>query len=104
RLAKLTESGKATEYLYDASGELLIRNTAGGERVLYAGATELHLRADGTTWAQRYYTAGGQTIAVRSNEDLSNRLTYLAGDRHGTMSLAINADAAQTHSKRYTSP
>ncbi|WP_432053551.1 polymorphic toxin-type HINT domain-containing protein [Streptomyces sp. bgisy022] len=104
RLAKLTEKDEATEYLYDASGELLIRSTAGGERVLYAGATELHLRADGTTWAQRYYTAGGRTIAVRSNENLSNKLAYLAGDHHGTMSLAINADATQTHSKRYTSP
>ncbi|GGV50679.1 hypothetical protein GCM10010293_61870 [Streptomyces griseoflavus] len=104
KLAKLTEDGTATDYLYDAAGEILIRSTAGGERVLYAGATELHLRADGTTWAQRYYTAGGQTIATRSNESLSNKLTYLAGDRHGTMSLAINADATQTHSKRYTSP
>ncbi|WP_457456044.1 polymorphic toxin-type HINT domain-containing protein [Streptomyces sp. TE5632] len=104
KLAKLTENGKATDYLYDASGELLIRSTAGGERVLYTGATELHLRADGTTWAQRYYTAGGQTIATRSNETLSNKLTYLAGDHHGTMSLAINADATQTYSKRYTSP
>ncbi len=104
KLAKLTEDGIATEYLYDASGELLIRSTADGERVLYAGATELHLRDDGTTWAQRHYTAGGQTIAVRSNENLSNKLTYLAGDHHGTMSLAIHADAVQTHSKRYTSP
>ncbi|MFF3127582.1 polymorphic toxin-type HINT domain-containing protein [Streptomyces sp. NPDC057908] len=104
KLAKLTENGKATDYLYNAAGELLIRNTAGGERVLYTGATELHLRTDGTTWAQRYYSAGGQTVAMRSNESGTNKLTYLAGDHHGTSSLAISADSTQTVSKRYMTP
>ncbi|MFF3286334.1 RHS repeat domain-containing protein [Streptomyces sp. NPDC003023] len=104
QLAKLTEGGKATDYLYDAAGVLLERATAGGERVLYAGATELHLRADGTLWAQRYYSSGDLTVAVRSNESGTNRLAYLAGDRHGTQSLAIAADSAQTYSKRYTTP
>ncbi|MCX5417292.1 polymorphic toxin-type HINT domain-containing protein [Streptomyces sp. NBC_00059] len=104
KLAKLTESGKATDYLYGSEGDLLIRNTAAGERVLYAGATELHLRADGTTWAQRYYAAGDQTVAIRSNESGSNKLTYLAGDHHGTQSLAIGADSAQTVSKRHMTP
>jgi RHS repeat-associated protein len=104
KLAKLTENSKATDYLYDAAGELLIRNTQDGERVLYTGATELHLRADGTTWAQRYYSAGGQTVAVRSNQSGANKLTYLVGDHHGTISLAIDADATQTHSKRHMGP
>ncbi|WP_428951511.1 polymorphic toxin-type HINT domain-containing protein [Streptomyces sp. cg35] len=101
KLAKLTENSKATEYLYDASGELLIRSTQGGDRILYTGTTELHLRSDGTTWAQRYYVAGAQAIALRSNESGTNKLTYLAGDHHGTSSLAISADSAQTVSKRY---
>ncbi len=104
KLATATENGAKTDYLYDAAGELLIRNTENGERVLYTGGTELHLRANGTTWAQRYYTAGGQTIALRSTESGANKLTYLAGDHHGTMSLAIDADATQTYSKRYMSP
>ncbi|MFE3470853.1 polymorphic toxin-type HINT domain-containing protein [Streptomyces bacillaris] len=104
RLAKLTESGKSTDYVYDADGTLLIRAAQGGERVLYAGATELHLRANGTTWAQRTYSAGALTVAVRSNESGANKLTYLAGDRHGTQSLAISADSSQSFSKRYTSP
>lgn len=104
KLSKLTESGKATDYLYDADGELLIRATAGGERILYAGATELHLRANGTTWAQRHYTAGDLTVAVRTNASGTNKLTYLVGDHHGTQSLAISADSAQTFSKRYTTP
>ncbi len=41
---------------------------------------------------------------MRSNENGSNKLTYLAGDHHGTMSLAINADATQTLTKRYMTP
>ncbi|MDG4857750.1 RHS repeat-associated core domain-containing protein [Streptomyces sp. T-3] len=100
KLAKLTESGKATDYLYGPDGELLIRNTQDGERVLYAGATELHLKTNGTTWAQRHYGA----VAVRSNASGANKLTFLAGDHHGTQTLAITADSAQTPSKRYTSP
>ncbi|MFE0701557.1 RHS repeat domain-containing protein [Streptomyces sp. NPDC058872] len=104
KLTKLTESGKNTDYLYDADGTLLIRATQGGERILYTGATELHLRANGTTWAQRHYAAGSLTVAVRSNETGANKLTYLAGDHHGTQSLAISADATQVFSKRHTSP
>ncbi|MGW4776941.1 TreTu family toxin [Streptomyces filamentosus] len=104
QLTKLTEAGKNTDYLYDGDGNLLIRATQGGERVLYAGATELHLRSNGTTWAQRYYSSGGTAVAVRSNESNTQKLTYLAGDHHGTQSLGISADATQTFSKRYTSP
>lgn len=100
KLAKLTEAGKATDYLYGSDGSLLVRMTQGGERVLYAGTTELHLRAKGTLWAQRYYGSA----AVRSNATGANKLTYLAGDHHGTQSLAITADNAQTPSKRYLNP
>ncbi|MFJ6988640.1 MULTISPECIES: polymorphic toxin-type HINT domain-containing protein [unclassified Streptomyces] len=100
KLSKLNEGGAVTDYLYSADGTLLIRNTQNGERVLYAGATELHLRANGTTWAQRYY--GG--VALRSNESGTTKLTYLTGDQHGTSSLALNPDASQSFTKRYTTP
>ncbi len=104
RISKLTENGVATDYLYAADGSLLIRNTQNGERVLYAGATELHLRANGTLWAQRYYGAGGVNAALRSNQTGTNKVTYLTGDQHNTSSLAINQDAGQTFTKRYTTP
>ncbi|WP_435809253.1 scabin-related ADP-ribosyltransferase [Streptomyces longwoodensis] len=104
RLAKLTENTNSTDYLYDASGTLLIRNTQNGERILYAGATELHLRANGTTWGQRYYSAGDIAVAVRSTQSGTNKLTYRAGDHHGTSSLALNSDQGQTFTKRYTTP
>ncbi|WP_406490673.1 polymorphic toxin-type HINT domain-containing protein [Streptomyces sp. NBC_01604] len=104
QLSKLTENATSTDYLYAADGTLLIRATKDGERVLYAGATELHLRADGTKWAQRSYAAGDVTAAMRSNQSGTNKLTYLTGDHHGTSTLALNPDTAQTFTKRYTTP
>nr|WP_240124430.1 RHS repeat-associated core domain-containing protein [Streptomyces sp. MUM 136J] len=104
KLAKLTESSNTTDYLYDADGGLLIRTTENGERVLYTGTAELHLRADGTAWAQRRYATGGTTVAMRSNESGTTKTTFLIGDHHSTATLAINTDAAQTYTKRYTTP
>ncbi|MGW0827428.1 RHS repeat-associated core domain-containing protein, partial [Streptomyces sp. NPDC002845] len=106
KLAELTEGDTSTDYLYDTDGTLLIRNTSDGERILYAGASEVHLRADGTMWAQRHYTTpeGETTLAVRTNESGTNKLTYLAADHHGTSHLAITADDTQDFTKRYTSP
>ncbi|MGW0916236.1 polymorphic toxin-type HINT domain-containing protein [Streptomyces sp. NPDC002784] len=93
-----------TKYLYDAAGNLLIRATENGERVLYAGATELHLRADGTTWAQRYYAGGGVTAALRSNESGTSTFAYLTGDHHGTSTLAITPNTTQTFTRRHLTP
>ncbi|MDN3021615.1 polymorphic toxin-type HINT domain-containing protein [Streptomyces sp. S.PB5] len=104
KLSKLTENGVATDYLYAADGSLLIRNTQNGERVLYAGATEVHLRANGTMWAQRSYGASGTTTAMRSNQSGTEKITYLVGDQHNTASLAVNRDTGQTFTKRYTTP
>ncbi|WP_334521902.1 polymorphic toxin-type HINT domain-containing protein [Streptomyces sp. B21-105] len=106
RLDKLTETGKATtQYLYDADGQLLIRSTDNGERILYAGATELHLPPGGAAaWAQRTYTAGDAAVAIRSDEGGVQKLSFLAGDHHGTQSLSVTADASQTVTKRFMSP
>ncbi|MFJ6914868.1 RHS repeat-associated core domain-containing protein [Streptomyces sp. NPDC101133] len=103
KLTRLTEGDQSTDYLYGADGTLLIRATENGERVLYAGTTELHLRTDGTTWAQRYYTAGGVTAALRSNESGTNKVTFLASDHHGTSTLAVDR-LDQKFTKRYTTP
>ncbi|WP_412074887.1 RHS repeat-associated core domain-containing protein [Streptomyces xanthophaeus] len=100
KLDKVTEGAKATDYLYDADGNLLIRSEKDGERVLYAGGTELHLKADGKFWAQRFYGTKELTVAVRSNQSGANKVHYLAGDRHGTSSLAIASDT-QAVTKRY---
>ncbi|MER6093401.1 polymorphic toxin-type HINT domain-containing protein [Streptomyces bluensis] len=107
KLARLTDDTTATStnYLYDADGELLIRrdNATDGETVLYLGATEVHLKT-GKKWATRYYSAAGATIAVRSNETGTEKLTFLAADHHGTSSIGVTGDSNQTLSKRYSTP
>ncbi|CAM5506676.1 MULTISPECIES: RHS repeat-associated core domain-containing protein [Streptomyces] len=109
-LTKLTESTKETGYLYDANGELLIRRAKGdGETILYLGAgTELHLTVKGTTKTlsgTRYYTANGQTIAVRTATSgvSGTKLSFLAADHHGTSSIALDSTTYAV-TKRYTTP
>lgn len=103
KLSKLVEGTDTTSYLYDADGELLIRRNTGGETILYTGATEVHLQGT-KKWANRYYTLGGQRVAVRSNETGTSKVSFLAGDHHGTSSVAIDSGDDQTVSKRYITP
>ncbi|MFD3514197.1 polymorphic toxin-type HINT domain-containing protein [Streptomyces sp. NPDC058657] len=98
-----------TGYLYDASGELLIRRaTSGdGDTVLYLGANELRLTTKGATktvTGTRYYSAAGQTVALRTATTgaAGTKLNFLAGDHHGTSSLAIDSVTLAVTSKRYT--
>jgi RHS repeat-associated protein len=109
KLAKTTEGTKETSYLYDADGELLIRRAKGdGNTILYLGGTEVRLTAKGTTKTLsgiRYYTANGQTIAVRTatSGTSSSNLSFLASDHHGTSSIALDATTYAV-TKRYTTP
>ncbi|MBP5890919.1 polymorphic toxin-type HINT domain-containing protein [Streptomyces scabiei] len=109
KLAKTTEGTAETSYLYDADGELLIRRAKGdGDTILYLGGTEVRLTVKGTTKTlsgTRYYTANGQTIAVRTATagTAGTKLSFLASDHHGTSSLALDATTYAV-TKRYTSP
>ncbi|MFD0417145.1 polymorphic toxin-type HINT domain-containing protein [Streptomyces sp. NPDC127108] len=109
KLAKTLEGTAETGYLYDADGELLIRRAKGdGDTILYLGATEVRLTTKGTKKTlsgTRYYTANGQTIAVRTAADgtAESQLSFLAADHHGTSSVALDATTYAV-TKRYTSP
>ncbi|MEE1767969.1 nucleic acid/nucleotide deaminase domain-containing protein [Streptomyces sp. JV185] len=98
-----------TTYLYDADGELLIRRATGdGDTVLYLGATEVRLTTKGATKTisgTRYYSAAGQTLAVRTTTSgtAGSKLSFLAADHHGTSSIAMDA-TTQDVTKRYTTP
>ncbi|MFJ6988552.1 MULTISPECIES: RHS repeat-associated core domain-containing protein [unclassified Streptomyces] len=108
RLSRLTEdptgAARATDYIYGADGNLLIRrnSASSGETVLHIGATEVHVKS-GKTWANRYYAHGGTTVAMRSNQSGTDKITYLAGDQHNTSTVAITSDT-QTLNKRYLTP
>lgn len=108
-LVTTEEDTAETNYLYGPSGELLIRRAKGdGDTVLYLGATEVRLTTQGaskTLSSSRYYSAAGQTIAVRtaSSGEAGTKLSFLAADHHGTSSLAIKADTYAV-TKRHTTP
>ena len=90
-----------TSHVYDADGNLLIKRGSTGDTVLYLGDTEVHLKTGTTSyWAQRYYSTDGMTIALRSNQTGSQKLTWLAADQHGTSTLALDA-TTQAITKRY---
>ncbi|MEU6901659.1 RHS repeat domain-containing protein [Streptomyces virginiae] len=103
KLGNLTEGAAATDYVYDAEGELLIRRDPAGETILYTGSSEVHLKG-GKKWAARSYSISGVKVAVLTNESGTAKLSFVAGDAHGTSSLVVSADDTQTVSKRYTTP
>ncbi|WP_327389007.1 hypothetical protein [Streptomyces sp. NBC_01207] len=103
KLGTLTEGAAATDYVYDAEGELLIRRDPAGETILYTGSSEVHLK-NTKKWAARSYSISGVKVAVLTNETGTAKLSFVAGDAHGTSSLVVSADDTQTVSKRYTTP
>ncbi|MFJ5093453.1 RHS repeat-associated core domain-containing protein [Streptomyces sp. NPDC088557] len=87
-LATLTEGGATTSYLYDADGDRLLTKNPDKSTVLnLPNGDELKRAEDGTTTATRYYTHGGETVAVRTGTTVS----YLVGDHQGTALTAIDA-------------
>ncbi|WP_158939218.1 polymorphic toxin-type HINT domain-containing protein [Streptomyces sp. NRRL S-87] len=103
KLSKVAEGTDTTTYVYDADGELLIRRNTGGDTVLYAGDTEVHLEG-AKKWANRYYTVGGRRIAVRSSESGTSKVSFLGGDHHGTSNVSIDSSEDQTAAKRFITP
>ncbi|WP_117209807.1 RHS repeat-associated core domain-containing protein [Allorhizocola rhizosphaerae] len=98
-LAKAVKDGRVTTFVYAADGERLVRNDPDGV-TLYLAGQELRLeKQSGARKATRYYTHGGQTVAVRAD----GRLTWLAADHQGTAQIAIDAETLQA-SKRFFDP
>ncbi|MEU0204784.1 polymorphic toxin-type HINT domain-containing protein [Streptomyces canus] len=99
-LEKVTEADRTTtEFLNDADGNRLIRRDATGT-TLYLGETELRLdKAGGKVTATRYYTHGGQSVAVRTTAGLS----WMAADHNGTANVQVDA-ATQLVTRRQMTP
>ncbi len=96
-LTKVTNAdGSEATYDYDASGSRLLRSSP-TQTTFYLPGMELHLdKSSGTVTATRYYSFGGQTIAVRQDDGVS----WLSGDHHGTAQLAVNAATGETQRRR----
>ncbi|WP_450152388.1 polymorphic toxin-type HINT domain-containing protein [Streptomyces dioscori] len=100
RLEKVTEADRTTtEFLNDADGSRLIRRDGTGT-TLYLGETELRLgRTSGKVEATRYYSHGGQTVAVRT----AAALTWVSSDHNGTATVQVDA-ATQAVTRRQMTP
>ncbi|MFJ4691674.1 polymorphic toxin-type HINT domain-containing protein [Streptomyces sp. NPDC088766] len=98
KLSEATEAnGSKTSYLYDGSGNRLVRKDPSGTTV-YLPGTELKLSADGTKKeATRYYEYAGQTVAVRT----AGKVSFIASDHHGTGEVAIDAATGAISQRRF---
>ncbi|WP_235437770.1 RHS repeat-associated core domain-containing protein [Kitasatospora griseola] len=109
KLESVTKTGEAqsTSYLYDADGNQLIRRNP-GKTTLNLGSDELTLDTTtptGSMSAVRYYSApGGLSITRVTGPTGGGTLVYQASDPHGTSSVQINTDAAQTVTRRPVDP
>ncbi len=101
RVASATDpvSGESVEYVYDADGKrLLERDESTGTTTLYAGITE-YVRDDATdtVTASRFYSVGGQPVAVRTAAGLE----HVVSDAQGTGTLQIDVTDKSFVKRRY---
>ncbi|MFD0857228.1 RHS repeat-associated core domain-containing protein [Actinomadura adrarensis] len=95
-LTQVTEGDTTTSFVYGPDGERLLRKDSGGT-TLYLPNTELRLdNGSATPVGTRYYTHGGQTVAMRT----PSGVTYLAGDHQGTAQIAIDANNGTVTTRR----
>jgi RHS repeat-associated protein len=98
---KMTADGGQSN-IYDADGNLLIRQDSAGDSIFLAGQV-FQYRASTKTYAvSRYYSFGGQTVAVRTGPDLAG-VSWLAGDLHDTSSTSVKASDLSV-TRKYTDP
>ncbi|MDF3294342.1 RHS repeat domain-containing protein [Streptomyces silvisoli] len=82
-----TMGSSTTSYIYDASGNLLIRKDSTGSTLYLPGGNQLHLAKNGTLTGTRYYTLSGQTVAMLTG----GKLSFLLTDSHGTATTQVDA-------------
>lgn len=96
QLAKVTEQDKATEFVYNAAGNRLIRRDPAGT-TLYLGGQEIRVdKATGAKTVTRYYAHGGKTVAVRVGDVLS----WLAANHQSTNQVAVDTSSLQVSKRR----
>ncbi|MEV8588703.1 polymorphic toxin-type HINT domain-containing protein [Streptomyces sp. NPDC051180] len=94
RLKSTTQVTDTTSYLYDTTGQRLIRRDSTGTTLYLPGGNELHKDTAGKVTGTRYY--GGAAMYK------GGKLTFLLADHHGTGSTQITNDAAQAITRRKT--
>ena len=91
-LARSTQAGQDTTFVYSAGGNRLLRREPGAT-TLYLGSDEYRLNtASGQVTGTRYYAG----VAVRT----VTGVTWLTADHHGTNQLAIDSTSLQMTRRR----
>ncbi|GGT22526.1 hypothetical protein GCM10010286_55110 [Streptomyces toxytricini] len=93
-LKTLNQGTNSNTFVYDPAGQRLLRKDSKGTTLYLPGGNELRLDKAGTVSGTRYY--GG--VAMREG----GKLTYLFADHHGTGTIQVTGDAAQTVTRRKT--
>lgn len=95
-LAKAVEAGRTTEYVYSADGNRILSKTPNATTLSLPGGNEVTLNQDGTKSSARYYTAGDETVAVKTGGEVS----VLLSDHLGTATTAVVLGAGQAITRR----
>ncbi|MFE9258633.1 RHS repeat domain-containing protein [Streptomyces sp. NPDC006879] len=95
-LAKVTESGKTTEFVYGADGNRILAKDVSGTTLYLPAGNELKLNSGGTQTGTRYYSHGGKVVATK----VSGETSVMLSDHHGTSSVAVLLGAGQAITRR----
>ncbi|MFE6038976.1 RHS repeat-associated core domain-containing protein [Streptomyces sp. NPDC056452] len=106
RVSRITQKkptgDEVTSYVYDASGNPLIRN-APNEKVLYLEGHELRKRGTDAPKATRYYSAGHVSAAMREADGTpEGKLTWVLSDDQASTQLTVAAADGTVSRRRYT--
>ena len=98
QLASDVTSAGNTTYVYDASGNLLVRRDPGTTTLFLGDAQLTQNTATGALSGTRYYTIGGQTVAALTS---TGARQILVPDRQGTDQLAIDTATDNTTRQQF---
>ncbi|MET9349305.1 RHS repeat-associated core domain-containing protein, partial [Streptomyces termitum] len=99
RLASVTQGANVSSYIYTTEGQRLVKKDSTGTTITLPAGNEVRLDKAGKVTGTRYYTADAKVVALRTG----GKLLFTLSDHHGTGTVQITADAAQTVTRRKTS-
>ncbi|MEV8534919.1 polymorphic toxin-type HINT domain-containing protein, partial [Streptomyces sp. NPDC051211] len=101
QLEKVTKGTDTTGFVYDASGNRLIKRDKTGT-TLYLPGTEVKLTAAGKLEGTRYYAHPAGPVMVKTAKDGVITTSYLMGDHNGTATTAVDTKTGAVTRRKFT--
>lgn len=101
QLAKVTKGAESTEFVYDSSGDRLIKREPSGT-TLYLPDTEVKLTSAGKLESTRYYAHPSGPTMVKTAKDGVISTSYLMGDQNGTATTAVDGTTSAVTRRKFT--